>query len=83
MAANLPGHRPPVQALHSAVASWPVPPVAALLPALDPTPHVDDRLIAAAGLPPTESARKRRDWFFGIPQHQVLDHRSNIGPTLR
>ncbi len=42
------------------------PPVAALLPALDPTPM----------------GWKRRGWFFGIPQHQVFDNRGNIGPTL-
>jgi hypothetical protein len=42
------------------------PPAAALLPALDPTPM----------------GWKRRDWFFGIPQHHVFDNRGNIGPTL-
>jgi hypothetical protein len=42
------------------------PPTAALLPALDPTPM----------------GWKRRDWFFGIPQHHVFDNRGNIGPTL-
>ncbi len=42
------------------------PPAAALLPALDPTPM----------------GWKRRDWFFGIPQHYVFDNRGNIGPTL-
>ena len=42
------------------------PPVATLLPALDPTPM----------------GWKRRDWFFGIPQHHVFDNRGNIGPTL-
>jgi Winged helix DNA-binding domain len=41
-------------------------PVATLLPALDPTPM----------------GWKRRDWFFGIPQHHVFDNRGNIGPTL-
>lgn len=25
---------------------------------------------------------KRRDWFFGVPQHHVSDNRGNIGPTL-
>jgi hypothetical protein len=25
---------------------------------------------------------KRRDWFFGIPQHHVFDNRGNVGPTL-
>jgi hypothetical protein len=44
----------------------PAPPVAALLPALDPTPM----------------GWKRRDWFFAIPQHHVFDDRGNIGPTL-
>jgi hypothetical protein len=44
----------------------PAPPVAALLPALDPTPM----------------GWKRRDWFLGIPQHQVFDNSGNIGPTL-
>jgi hypothetical protein len=44
----------------------PAPPAATLLPALDPTPM----------------GWKRRDWFFGIPQHQVFDNRGNIGPTL-
>jgi hypothetical protein len=42
------------------------PPVATLLPALDPTPM----------------GWKRRDWFLGIPQHHVFDNRGNIGPTL-
>jgi hypothetical protein len=42
------------------------PPVAVLLPALDSTPM----------------GWKRRDWFFGIPQHHVFDNRGNIGPTL-
>lgn len=42
------------------------PPVAALLPALDPTPM----------------GWKQRDWFFGIPQHHLFDNRGNIGPTL-
>ena len=42
------------------------PPAAALLPALDPTPM----------------GWKRRDWFFGIPQHLVFDNRGNVGPTL-
>jgi hypothetical protein len=41
-------------------------PVAALLPALDPTPM----------------GWKRRDWLLGIPQHHVIDNRGNIGPTL-
>jgi hypothetical protein len=43
-----------------------LPPVATLLPALDPTPM----------------GWKRRDWFFGIPQHNVFDNHGNIGPTL-
>ncbi|WP_326954059.1 winged helix DNA-binding domain-containing protein [Amycolatopsis sp. NBC_01286] len=44
----------------------PVPPVAALLPALDPTPM----------------GWKHRDWFFGIDRHHVFDTSGNIGPTL-
>jgi hypothetical protein len=42
------------------------PPVATLLPALDPTPM----------------GWKRREWLFGIPPHHVFDNRGNIGPTL-
>jgi hypothetical protein len=42
------------------------PPVAALLPALDPTPM----------------GWKRRDWFFGLPPHHLFDNRGNIGPSL-
>jgi hypothetical protein len=41
-------------------------PVATLLPALDPTPM----------------GWKQRDWFLGIPRHQVFDNHGNIGPTL-
>lgn len=43
-----------------------VEPVAALLPALDPTPM----------------GWKRRDWFFGIDQRLVFDRMGNIGPTV-
>ena len=42
------------------------PPVAALLPALDPTPM----------------GWKRRDWFLGVDAGQVFDRAGNIGPTL-
>lgn len=41
-------------------------PVAALLPALDPTPM----------------GWKHRDWFFDIDQHHVFDRSGNIGPTV-
>lgn len=41
-------------------------PVAALLPALDPTPM----------------GWKRRNWFLGIEPHHVFDRAGNIGPTL-
>ncbi|MBO1766545.1 winged helix DNA-binding domain-containing protein [Allobranchiibius sp. GilTou38] len=42
------------------------PPVAALLPALDPTPM----------------GWKHRDWFLGIEQEAIFDRAGNIGPTL-
>ncbi|MGH3438646.1 MAG: winged helix DNA-binding domain-containing protein [Sciscionella sp.] len=42
------------------------PPVAALLPALDPTPM----------------GWKHRDWFFDIDPRQVFDRAGNIGPTV-
>ncbi len=42
------------------------PPVAALLPTLDPTPM----------------GWRHRDWFFGIDAHHVYDTHGNIGPTL-
>lgn len=41
-------------------------PVAALLPALDPTPM----------------GWRHRDWFFGIEQREVFDRAGNVGPTL-
>jgi hypothetical protein len=41
-------------------------PVAALLPALDPTPM----------------GWKHRDWFLGVDPHQIFDRAGNIGPTL-
>jgi len=41
-------------------------PVAALLPALDPTPM----------------GWKHRDWFLGVDPAQVFDRAGNIGPTL-
>ena len=41
-------------------------PVAALLPALDPTPM----------------GWKHRDWFLGIDAHHIFDRAGNIGPTL-
>ena len=41
-------------------------PVAALLPALDPTPL----------------GWKYRDWFFDIDRHHVFDRAGNIGPTV-
>jgi len=40
-------------------------PVAALLPALDPTPM----------------GWKHRDWFLGVDPHQIFDRAGNIGPT--
>ena len=42
------------------------PPVAALLPALDPTPM----------------GWRHRDWFFDIDQREVFDSAGNIGPTV-
>lgn len=42
------------------------PPVAALLPALDPTPM----------------GWKHRDWFLGIDPSAIFDRTGNIGPTL-
>lgn len=42
------------------------PPVVTLLPALDPTPM----------------GWKRREWFFAVPQAQVMDRNGNIGPTV-
>ncbi|BDZ50064.1 hypothetical protein GCM10025867_23050 [Frondihabitans sucicola] len=44
----------------------PEPPVATLLPTLDPTPM----------------GWKSRDWFFGIDPADVFDTNGNIGPTL-
>jgi hypothetical protein len=44
----------------------PAAPVAALLPALDPTPM----------------GWKRRDWFLGIDRQYLFDRNGNIGPTL-
>lgn len=41
-------------------------PVAALLPALDPTPM----------------GWKHRDWFLSIDPHRIFDRAGNIGPTL-
>jgi hypothetical protein len=41
-------------------------PVAALLPALDPTPM----------------GWARRDWFIDVPQHEIFDRTGNIGPTV-
>lgn len=41
-------------------------PVAALLPALDPTPM----------------GWKRRDWFFAIDAREVFDRSGNVGPTV-
>ncbi|UIJ33860.1 winged helix DNA-binding domain-containing protein [Allobranchiibius sp. GilTou73] len=42
------------------------PPVAALLPALDPTPM----------------GWKHRDWFLGIEREAIFDRAGNVGPTL-
>lgn len=44
----------------------PVAPVAALLPALDPTPM----------------GWKRREWLLGVDRHQLFDRAGNIGATL-
>ena len=44
----------------------PTPPVAALLPALDPTPM----------------GWKHRDWFLGIDPQKIFDRAGNIGPTI-
>src|SRR6201999_1064197 len=41
------------------------PPVASLLPALDPTPM----------------GWKHRDWFFGLDRQMIFDRAGNIGPT--
>jgi winged helix DNA-binding protein len=41
-------------------------PVAALLPALDPTPM----------------GWAQREWFIAVPPHQIFDRTGNIGPTI-